>query len=100
MNNYICSNCGCKQSTYGRKNSGCANVFWITCLIFTIFISLFVPVLWLVVGFEILFVILTSPKTENYCYNCGSKNSIIPINSPKGQKLNDEFYQKDQNEED
>ena len=55
-------------------------------------IAIFVPVAWIVIGFEILFFILTGGKS-NCCQKCKAKNCIIPVNTPRGEKLFNEYYE-------
>lgn len=91
MAKYICRNCGYIQHKTGYS-SGCAFSFWLVCFIFTIFIGLFAPVAWIVVLFEILFMILTRPRKSNECFKCKAKDCIVPIDTPAGKKIYTEFY--------
>lgn len=99
MAKYICSNCGEVLSGNGQ-GAGCGSVFWSICLIFTILISVFVPVLWIVVLFEILFIILCSNSSDTICKCCKAKNTVIPINSTKGLKLYEEYRARFEEDED
>lgn len=98
MSGYICSNCGNTQNNYGEENGGCAQTFWIICLVITLFISLFCAVGWIVVGFEILFIILTSSsKKINTCFKCNAKDCVIPLDTPRGKQIYNEFYKDNKN---
>lgn len=88
---YICSNCGHLQTEIGNSG-GCAHDFWGICIFFTIFISLIYWVGFIVLAFEILFFILTSGKS-NCCYKCKAKDCVIPVNTPRGEKLFNEYYE-------
>lgn len=93
MAKYICRNCGFMQYSYGTSNSGCALVFWIVCLILTILIGLFAPVAFIVVLFEILFIILVSkPNNTNICFECKAKDCIVPLDTPAGRKIYKDFF--------
>lgn len=89
---YICSNCGNLQNTIG-ENSGCAHDFWGITLFITIMIAIFIPVAWVVIGFEILFFILTG-RSSNCCNKCNAKDCVIPVNTPRGEKIHNEYYNK------
>lgn len=98
MTKYICSNCGYLQDELcGTGND--AQGFWVFSLIITFIIALFVPVAWIVVGFEILFCILTGGKL-NSCRKCKAKDCMLPIDTPKGEKLFNEFYEYENEDED
>lgn len=88
---YICSNCGNLQNVIGHSG-GCAGCFWLEALFITIVIAIFFPVAWIVIGFEILFLILTAGKV-NYCYKCKAKDCMMPTTTPKGEKLFNEYYE-------
>lgn len=92
MAKFICRNCGNMQDISGQRK-GCAVDFFQVALFFTIIISLFVPILWFAVAFEILFLIIanSSPK-RNYCYYCKASDCIVPLNSPAGETIFKDFY--------
>ena len=96
---YICRNCGNIQYDYGPNKSGCACTFWVICLIITIFIGLFAAVAWIVVGFEILFMILTRPRKINECFECKAKDCVVPLDTPAGKKIYTDFYGEEHKEE-
>lgn len=91
MAEYICRNCGFIQHKTGYS-SGCAFTFWTICLVFTVFIGLFAAVAWIVVLFEILFMILTRPRKSNECFKCKANDCVVPIDTPAGKKIYTEFY--------
>lgn len=88
---YICSNCGNIQDTLKQK-SGCAHAFWGYCIIITILISLFWWVGFVVLAFVILFFILTNGKV-NCCHRCNAACCVVPVNSPRGKKIFNEYYE-------
>lgn len=88
---YICSNCGHLQYEIG-ESGGCAHTFWGWCIIVTLLISLFYWLGFIVLAFEILFFILTGGKS-NCCKKCKAKDCVIPVNTPRGKKLFDEYYE-------
>lgn len=88
---YICSNCGYLQDEIG-VSGGCAHDFWGWCIIVTLLISLFYWVGFIVLAFEILFFILTSGKS-NCCKKCKAKDCVIPVNTPRGEKIFNEYYE-------
>lgn len=88
---YICSNCGHLQNEIG-ESGGCAHGFWGICIFITIIISLLYWVGFIVLAFEILFFILTGGKS-NCCYKCKAKDCVIPVNTPRGEKLFNEYYE-------
>nr|DAD89877.1 MAG TPA: Putative zinc binding domain [Myoviridae sp. ctsip2] len=92
MADYICRNCGHMQCSSGT-NGGCAYTFWFLLLIITIFIGLFFPVAFIVVAFEVLFLILTSRNPDsNFCFKCKARGCVVPFNTPAGQQLYKTFY--------
>lgn len=92
MADYICRNCGHMQCSSGT-NGGCAYTFWFILLIITIFIGLFAPIAFVVVAFEVLFLILTSRNPDsNYCFQCKARNCVVALDSPAGQQLYKTFY--------
>lgn len=92
MADYICRNCGHMQCSSGT-NGGCAYTFWFILLIITIFIGLFFPVAFIVVAFEVLFLILTSRNPDsNFCFKCKARGCVVPFNTPAGQQLYKTFY--------
>lgn len=52
--------------------------------------------LWFAVAFEILFLIIanSAPK-KNYCYYCKASNCIVPLNSPAGETVYQDFYKEE-----
>lgn len=88
---YICSNCGNLQNRLKEKD-GCANRFWGWCIWVTLLISLFYWVGFIVLAFEILFFMLTKGKS-NFCHKCKSIGCVIPMDTPKGKELFDEYYE-------
>lgn len=92
MADYICRNCGHMQCSSGT-NGGCAYTFWFILLIITIFIGLFAPIAFVVVAFEVLFLILTSRNPDsNYCFQCKARNCVVALDSLAGQQLYKTFY--------
>lgn len=94
---YICSNCGYLQNEIGISG-GCAHTFWSWCIIITLLLSLIYWVGFIVLAFEILFFILTGGKS-NCCHKCKAKDCVIPVNTPRGEKLFDEYYEEEIEEE-
>lgn len=91
-NKYICRNCGYIQYQEGQTR-GCAAVFWLLTLIITSIIGLFAPIAFVVVAFEILFLILTSRNPDsNYCFKCKARDCIVPMDTPAGEQLYKNFY--------
>lgn len=88
---YICSNCGYLQDEIG-VSGGCAHSFWGWCIIVTLLISLFYWLGFIVLAFEILFFILTGGKS-NCCKKCKAKDCVIPVNTPRGEKIFNEYYE-------
>ena len=89
---YICRNCGGMQYQIGRSG-GCAQTFWQWCLGITVVIGLFFPIAFIVVAFEVLFLILTSRNPDsNYCFQCKARNCVVALDSPAGQQLYKTFY--------
>ena len=92
MAGYICRNCGHMQCSSGT-NGGCAYTFWFILLIVTIFIGLFAPIAFVVVAFEVLFLILTSRNPDsNFCFKCKARGCVVPFNTPAGQQIYRTFY--------
>ena len=92
MADYICRNCGHMQCSSGT-NGGCAYTFWFILLIITIFIGLFAPLAFIVVAFEVLFLILTSRNPDsNFCFKCKARGCVVPFNTPAGQQIYRTFY--------
>lgn len=92
MADYICRNCGHMQCSSGT-NGGCAYTFWFILLIITIFIGLFAPIAFVVVAFEVLFLILTSRNPDsNFCFKCKARGCVVPFNTPAGQQIYRNFY--------
>lgn len=92
MADYICRNCGHMQCSSGT-NGGCAYTFWFLLLIITIFIGLFAPIAFVVVAFEVLFLILTSRNPDsNFCFKCKARGCVVPFNTPAGQQIYKTFY--------
>ena len=99
MAKYICRNCGNIQYQQGQ-NGGCAYTFWFLLLIFTIFIGLFAPIAFVVVAFEVLFLILTIRNPDsNYCFQCKARGCIVPMDTPAGEQLYKSFYPQEYEEE-
>lgn len=89
---YICRNCGSMQYQIGRSG-GCAQTFWQWCLGITVVIGLFFPIAFIVVVFEVLFLILTSRNPDsNYCFLCKARNCVVALDSPAGQQIYKTFY--------
>ena len=92
MADYICRNCGHMQCSSGT-NGGCAYTFWFVLLIITILIGLFAPLAFIVVAFEVLFLILTSRNPDsNFCFKCKARGCVVPFNTPAGQQIYRTFY--------
>lgn len=99
MADYICRNCGHMQCSSGT-NGGCAYTFWFLLLIVTIFIGLFAPIAFVVVAFEVLFLILTSRNPDsNFCFKCKARGCVVPFNTPAGQQIYKNFYPEEYEEE-
>ena len=98
-NKYICRNCGYIQYQEGQTR-GCTAVFWLLTLIITIVIGLVYPIAFVVVAFEILFLILTSRNPDsNYCFKCKARDCIVPMDTPAGEQLYKNFYPEEYEEE-
>ena len=96
---YICRNCGSMQYQIGRSG-GCAQTFWQWCLGITVVIGLFFPIAFIVVAFEVLFLILTSRNpASNFCFKCKARGCVVPFNTPAGQQIYKNFYPEEYEEE-
>ena len=99
MAKYICRNCGNMQYSSGN-NGGCAPVFWRILLLITCLVGLFVPIAFVIVAFEILFLILTSRNPDsNFCFECRARGCVVPFNAPAGQQIYKNFYPEEYEEE-
>ncbi len=95
MAKFICRNCGNIQRSNGQTG-GCISAFWGLGLIILILISLFVPILWVVVGIVLIICILDSSSVKrNYCFECKASNSIVPLGSPAGETIYKDFYKEE-----
>ena len=92
---YICKNCGHIQDTLGETSSAAA-AGWGICIFFTLLISVVAPVAWVVLGFEILFFILSQNNMKkNCCLSCKAAGSMLPIKSVAGEEVYQEFKEKE-----
>ena len=92
---YICKNCGHIQDCLGETNSTAATL-WGICIGFTLFISIFTPVAWLVLGFEVLFFILAKNNMKNNCcLECRATGTMLPIKTVAGEEVYQAFKEKE-----
>ena len=95
MAGYICRNCGHIQDCLGETNNAAASL-WAFCIGITLFISLFVYVAWVVLGFEILFFILTKNNMKkNCCLECRTSGTMLPIQTVAGEEVYQTFKEKE-----
>lgn len=92
---YICKNCGHIQDCLGETNSTAAGL-WTFCIFITLFISLLVPVAWVVLGFEVLFLILAKNNMKkNCCLECRATGTMLPIKTVAGEEVYQAFKEKE-----
>lgn len=83
---YICSNCGETCRTPYEEDTSC-----IGCLMWIVFIFISMGIGLIIF---IIYKLCHSPKP--YCPSCKALNTLVPLDSPRGQKLLNEYYETDE----
>ena len=106
---YICSNCGyTNKDTFIYEDMFSVIKFFFnsfgtiikTIGFITIFCMLlcFPPLGW-ILAVAMLFIPINKVRNNNYCPGCNAENCLVPLNTPKGKKLYNEYYRENEKEE-
>lgn len=98
--NYICKNCGTfiSEKEYKEKESLNDSALGCGCFIWLIIILCFVSVILIPIAVILIFQ-LHKGDDKVSCPYCGSKDSLIPENSPIAQKMIAENFTQEQKDE-